>query len=105
MFTVKKKSIKRQFTHYTYALSDLGYNMRFLFGPANISNIQEDFRNRKTWKEIFPNNQMRIGKQLQNIFDDVLRIGPRVRPIFFHSGHEIGSEDMYVSSNKTPAVF
>ena len=26
--------------------------------------------------------------------NDVLRIAPRVRPIFFHSGHVIGSGDM-----------
>ena len=54
---------------YTYALLDSGYNMMFLFGPANISNILEDFKNGKEWRDIFPKNQMRIGKQLQNIFD------------------------------------
>lgn len=47
---------------YTYALLDFGYNMMFLFGPANISNVKDDFKNRKTWQDIFPNNQMRTGK-------------------------------------------
>ena len=38
------------------------YNMVFLFGPSNISNIPEDFKNRKRWGDIFPNHQMRWGK-------------------------------------------
>ena len=57
---LKKLLIKR----YKYALLDSAYNMMFLFGPANISNIPEDFKNRKRWTDIFPNNQLRTGKYL-----------------------------------------
>ena len=37
-------------------------DLLFLFGPDDISNVRKIKKGNESWNQVFPNHQMRIGK-------------------------------------------